>query len=164
MIDAVKWFDFIESQEVLRFVAYIESTQMASENWIKKQIRRYADGSGGLYGMYNEENVLIGQSGLIVHEIDGREELEVEFHVIPEFWNEGYAYEAAKVWKDYAFQNRFNNSLVSMMHIKNVASQKVATKNGMKIEKEAFYKDLPVTIYRITYAEWLQEFNPEVIT
>jgi len=107
---------------------------------------------------------LIGQCGLLLQNIDGVEELEIGYHVLPEHWGKGYAIEAARTWKDYAFKNRISPSLISMIHVDNKASRKVAEKNGMIVDKETVYKDLPVVIYRITYSEWLQEQQPEIIT
>ncbi|MEN8138095.1 MAG: GNAT family N-acetyltransferase [Bacteroidota bacterium] len=163
MKDKSSWMEFIQSQEALKFISFIRSTEQACEDWILRQMERYDNNEGGLYGMYTAKGELIGQCGLLLQEIDGKEELEIGYHVMPEYWNNGYAFEAANAWKNYAFQNRINNSLISMIHTGNIASQEVAKKNGMTLEKETFYKDLPVGIYRITYADWLQEQDPEVI-
>jgi len=160
--DKFAWMDFINSQDALRFISFIKSTEDACEEWILRQQERYRNNEGGLFGMYLGD-VLIGQCGLLVQEIDDELELEIGYHVLPEYWKNGYAFEASKAWKDYAFQNRFSKSIISMIHIGNMASQAVASKNGMTKEKETFYKELPVAIYRITYAEWMQEVEHDEI-
>jgi len=162
--DIDTWLTFIKSKEALKFISFIKSTKEATEEWIYRQIDRYKNHQGGLYGMFNDDDELIGQCGLLIQNIDGKEELEIGYHVMPKFWKNGYAFEAASAWKNFAFQNRINNSVISMIHTGNVASQAVATKNGMKADYETSYKDLPVIIFRITYADWLQEQNPEIIT
>ncbi len=160
--DKDSWMEFIKSQDALKFISFIQSTEQACENWILRQIERYKDKQGGLYGMY-ENDVLIGQCGLLVQDIDGNEELEIGYHVMPKYWKKGYAFEAAYAWKNYAFQNRFNSSIISMIHTGNIASQSVARKNGMNQDYETFYKDLPVIIFRITYADWLNEQDHDLI-
>jgi len=48
----------------------------------------------------------------------------------------GYASEAAIKCKDYAFKNNYADSLISMIHVENIGSEKVAIKNGMSFEKK----------------------------
>lgn len=73
---------------------------------------------------------------------------------MPEFRGLGYALEAAQKCRDFAFQNQLADSLISIIHPDNIASQQVALKNGMKLSKQTNYSNLPVNIYRISTAEW----------
>jgi RimJ/RimL family protein N-acetyltransferase len=87
--------------------------------------------------------------GLLVQEVDGINELEIGYSLHPAFWRKGYATEAAQKCRDFAFENNFAESLISIVHVENQQSAKVALRNGMKPEKTTIYKEIPVNIFRI---------------
>jgi len=97
---------------------------------------------------------LVGQCGLLVQEVDGTEELEIGYSILPKFWNRGYATEAAKKCRDFAFINSYTDSLISIVHKENIKSEKVALKNGMLQTKQTVFKDMPVNIFRIDKNNW----------
>lgn len=96
----------------------------------------------------------IGQCGLLIQKIDGREELEIGYAIMPKFHRQGFASEAAIKCRDHAFENNFTDSIISVIHPDNFKSTAVARKNGMKIEKQSLYNDAIVNIFRITRMEW----------
>ena len=59
------------------------------------------------------------------------------------------ASEAAKKCKAYVIEHNLAESIISIIHIKNIPSQKVAIKNGMKLDKTTVYNDNPTHIFRI---------------
>jgi RimJ/RimL family protein N-acetyltransferase len=67
---------------------------------------------------------------------------------LPPYRGKGLATEAAIFFKEYAFDKGVTNSLVSMIHIDNLRSQRVAEKNGMYRERQLEYRNLPIYIYR----------------
>lgn len=67
----------------------------------------------------------------------------------------GYATEAARKLKEWAFKNTSRNQLISIIYTANAASARVAQKNGMKLWKHVpDYQGLSVDVYRITRDEW----------
>lgn len=92
---------------------------------------------------------LVGICGLLVQTVDGIEELEIGYSILPKFWLQGYAFEAAQKCKHFAFEKGFSDSLISIIHVDNVPSQKVALKNGMFLDKTTIYRDNPVHIFRV---------------
>ena len=64
------------------------------------------------------------------------ERLEIGYSVLPQFWGRGYASEAALKCKNYAFEHNFSDVLMSMIHVDNISSKKVALINGMTFEKQ----------------------------
>ncbi|MCP4553047.1 MAG: GNAT family N-acetyltransferase, partial [Bacteroidetes bacterium] len=121
-----------------------------SKDWIERQLWRYENNMYGHHALIDKQtNKFIGQCGLLTQEIDDKIETEIGYHIIPEHWGKGYATEAAKKIRDYAFDKDLCNSLISIIDIRNIASQKVAEKNGMRKTKQVKYYNLDVYIYRI---------------
>lgn len=119
-------------------------------HWMERQLARYRDNQGGLMAMINKfTNQFMGQAGLIIQHIDGQTELEVGYHLLPKFWGQGFATEAATHFKELAFQISEVESVVSYIEKNNTASQKVAERNGMHISGETRWKALDILIYRV---------------
>jgi RimJ/RimL family protein N-acetyltransferase len=87
--------------------------------------------------------------GLLVQEVDGIKELEIGYSLHPAFLGKGYATEAAMKMRDFAFENNFADSLISIVHVDNLKSANVALRNGMTLEKTTNFKEIPVNIFRI---------------
>ena len=119
--------------------------------WFTKCNWRYDNLKGGMNVLIHKESgELIGQTGLLIQEVDGKEMIEIGYSILPKFWGQGYASEAAVKCKEYAFKNELANELVSIIHPDNHGSAKVAMNNGMKLFKSIEnYKEMPVNIFRI---------------
>jgi RimJ/RimL family protein N-acetyltransferase len=113
-----------------------------------------------------ETNAFVGQCGILVQEVDGKEEMEIAYAILPAYRNRGYATEAARKCLDFAFENNFANHLVSIIHTENKRSERVAQKCGMKPLRRSIFMDRPVTIYTIEKTEWhrLQVFPQQSLT
>jgi RimJ/RimL family protein N-acetyltransferase len=48
--------------------------------------------------------------------------------VVRKYWGQGYAPEAAKLFGDFAFNNNHSDSIISIIDIRNLKSQRVAGK------------------------------------
>jgi RimJ/RimL family protein N-acetyltransferase len=98
---------------------------------------------------------LVGQCGLLVQEVDEKQELEIGYSILPDYRNKGYASEAAQKCRNFAFENNFSDSLISIIHVDNIRSEKVALNNGMRKTKSTIYKEIPVNIFRIHKNQWI---------
>ena len=96
-----------------------------------------------------KNGIFIGQCGLLKQTVDGIEELEIGYSLLPEHRKKGYASEAAKKCKSFAFEHKLSNTLISIIHVDNKPSQRVALNNGMAWDKTTTYKNNPVHIYRV---------------
>ncbi len=127
-----------------------ESPEIECEKWYAYQFYRYENDKGGMNALVEKESgKLIGHCGLLVQVVDGVTELEIAYSLLPEFWSKGYATEAAEKCKDFAFENNLSESLISIVSLPNIPSEKVALKNGMKIDKVTVYNGNAVNIFRI---------------
>lgn len=124
--------------------------QAGVEQWIERNLRRYADHGHGLWAMVlKSTGDMIGDCGLTFQNVDGVNELEIGYHVRRDLWGQGLATEAARACRDYGFSRLSADRIISLIRSENVPSRRVAEKNGMKIWKESMLKDLPYLVYCI---------------
>ncbi len=157
--DIAVWESFFENNASLAFLGLDLSidNKAQAKDWIERQLWRYENNKYGHHALIDKQsNTFIGQCGLLTQEIDNKIETEIGYHILPKYWGKGYATEAAKKFRDYAFSNNLCKSLISIIDIRNIASQKVAEKNGMKNTKQVRYYNLDVFVYRITRQEYLE--------
>jgi RimJ/RimL family protein N-acetyltransferase len=100
--------------------------------------------------IHRQTGAFIGQCGLLAQEVDGVQELEVGYHIFYKYWGQGYAPEAAKGFLQHAFENKLADSLISIIDVRNLKSQRVAEKNGLVREKQTRWSELDVFVYRIS--------------
>jgi len=86
--------------------------------------------------IHKETGKFIGRCGLLPWEIDGKLEIEVAYLLGKEFWNQGLATEAAKGILAYAFNTLNLSRIICLMDPDNIASQRVAQKIGMTLERK----------------------------
>lgn len=102
------------------------------QEWLDRQISRYRRWGFGLWVVVlKETDQMIGQCGLTMQPWKGEEVLEVGYLLERNFWHRGYATEAARACRDYAFEVLQAKEVCSIIRDTNLASQKVAIRNGM---------------------------------
>ena len=151
--DFDSWVSLFKADNVAEFLDLDPklSESKLCKLWFDKVFHRYENGLGGMNVLIDKKtDRLIGQCGLLVQTIENTERLEVGYSILPEFWSQGFASESATKCKNYAFENNFADSLISMIHINNLGSEKVALKNGMTFEK----KINAFNIFRIDRENW----------
>jgi [ribosomal protein S5]-alanine N-acetyltransferase len=138
--------------------------EMAKEV-IALSLKRYEEGRFGLQALISKETgAFIGKCGLLLQEVNGKNEIEVGYHLLPAYWGKGYATEAAQRFRDYAFENNITDSVVSIIHPDNTLSKKVALRNGMQlVDAHAAFKGRKYELYRIKRKEW-EELKKIAIT
>jgi len=156
--DSSNWECFFENNPLLPYLGIdlSLSNEEQATSWIQFQLDRYKSGRFGHHALWDKSsNEFIGQCGLLTQEINGVEVLEVGYHILPKYWGNGYATEAALKFRDFAFETNLCDRLVSIIDIRNIASQKVAEKNGMKRKTQIKYHGLNVFVYEITKKDWI---------
>jgi RimJ/RimL family protein N-acetyltransferase len=73
----------------------------------------------------------------------------VGYSILPEYWGKGFASEAAIKCKEFAFDNNFSDSIISVIHPDNIGSEKVAIKNGMSVLKFVEFHDMPANVFEV---------------
>ena len=79
---------------------------------------------------------VVGHCGLLEKEVDGKDEIEINYFFKPSAWGKGYAKEIGKAIIDYAFREKKLERLIALIKPENDISEHVAQKIGMIYEKE----------------------------
>ncbi|NJO92589.1 MAG: GNAT family N-acetyltransferase [Chloroflexia bacterium] len=114
---------------------YYPSTYSLEEvkSWLSRNIESYEKHSFGLWAMVLKgEETFIGQCGISMQDIDEELVPEIGYHINRNFWNKGYATEAANACMPYGFNNLDLESIYIHTYVKNIPSQRIAEKIGMK--------------------------------
>jgi RimJ/RimL family protein N-acetyltransferase len=91
---------------------------------------------------------VIGFCGLSrFSDVGGRPETELGYRLARASWGRGFATEAARAVRDYAFDTLGIPRLISIIDPRNAASIRVAGKTGMRYEKEVTFQGHLVHIY-----------------
>lgn len=126
--------------------------------WIDENRNRYQQNGFGLWAVVlNSTDEMIGDCGLTLQNIDGKQLPEIGYHINKSYWKKGYATEAGCAVRDWAFHNTDYTALYSYMNQKNLPSSSTAKKLGMKKIKE--YRNsrgIINEVYAITKEEWLK--------
>ncbi|NAY93054.1 GNAT family N-acetyltransferase [Muricauda sp. JGD-17] len=149
--DFDEWLPFYHDPKSTQFWEGLpKDPEQACQEQFDRIFERYKKDLGGMNALISKESKkMVGICGLLVQEVDGLEELEIGYSILSQYRLQGFALEAAAKCKQYAFGNGFAPSLISIIHVDNVPSQKVAIRNGMHLDKITTYKDNPVHIFRV---------------
>jgi ribosomal-protein-alanine N-acetyltransferase len=93
------------------------------------------------------DGVALGQAGLLRCAIDGAPEIEIGWWLAPFAWGQGYATEAARALRDFAFGELGLDHLSIVLQPENARSVKVARRLGGLYAGDALYRDRSVTRY-----------------
>jgi RimJ/RimL family protein N-acetyltransferase len=118
------------------------------EEWIERNRDRYKREGYGLWAMLlRETNEVIGDCGCFLRDIDGRNDIEIGYHVRRDLWGNSYAPEAAQACMQYAFTQLGVDRVISLIRPENMQSIRVAEKNGLTREKIIFWRGYDHCIY-----------------
>ncbi len=101
--------------------------------WIIRNIDLYVEYGFGRRAVELKSNAqIIGDCGVVNREINEMDVNDIGWIIDHEYWNQGYATEAAAAMRDYAFQCLQVDAVHANMPWDHTASIRVAEKIGMK--------------------------------
>ncbi len=149
LTDADWWMGYLNDAEAIRFMPFTVGSRNDCMTMIQRSLDRYAaDGSGLHVVSLKESSVPIGQCGLLTQVVDGIDELEIGYHLLPQHWGHGFATEAAVACKRFAYEQRLAASVISLIDAGNLRSQLVAHRNGMLPEKRSEHRGVEAIVFR----------------
>ena len=126
------------------------------QGWINKNIDRYRVFGFGLWAVcLKATGEMIGDCGLFMQNINGTVLPEIGYHTAKAHQRRGYAAEAAKAVRDWAFPHTPFDAVYSYMKKGNIPSAATARANGMTLLYEFTDDENEQTaVYGISREEW----------
>src|SRR5690606_6418095 len=150
---------FMHSAEATAlFPADMKPPKYTAKEWIERQIKRYQNDQFGLLALVEKQSGnFVGMCGLLRQTVNGQPEIEMGYHLLPKYWKNGYAREATLYFMKFAFTAYKPHSIISLIHVDNTASQRVAMANGLTTDNKIVDNHGPANVYRIYREDWAKQ-------
>jgi [ribosomal protein S5]-alanine N-acetyltransferase len=147
--DLDRMADLMSDAQFMRYASGSYSREQ-TKAFLEKILAAYRDHVPSQFAVIlRAENELIGYCGFFCQMVDGAEEIEIGYRLDPKYWGLGLATEAARAVRDHAFDDLKLDHVISLIHPENIASRRVAEKNGMVVEKETVFRGFPTIVFGI---------------
>ena len=103
-----------------------------------------------------DSGAFVGRAGLRRVQLNGRDEIELAYTVMPEFWNKGFATEMGQAALRVGFEELSLQDVQCFTLTTNFASQRVMAKLGFQFERVGDHAHLPHIFFRLTADEILR--------
>lgn len=125
-----------------------------ADAWLARQIARYREDGFGLWAVIRKEDgAFLGQCGITMQDVHGERVPEIGYLFARQYWHMGYATEAARACKQYAFETLGLPAVYSIIRENNLPSRRVAERNGMRVVgtlvKHYYGFAMPHLVYRV---------------
>jgi ribosomal-protein-alanine N-acetyltransferase len=121
------------------------------ETWLNRNLEHQERFGYGLFSVILKSNqTLIGDCGLEHMELNEVPETELGYDFRSDYWNQGYATEAAAAVRDFAFHTLQLPALISLIRAGNEASKRVAEKIDMRLLEELTLNGIDYCKYGIS--------------
>ena len=139
--DTAALMNIFGDAEVMRFGDGVQPKAWV-EGWIQTCHESYAVHGFGPYAVVEQSSrEVIGYCGLYFFaDVNGRPEVEIGYRLRRSAWGQGYAVEAARAVRDFAFEQLNFQRLIAIIDPANVASIRVAENVGMHYESEVMFE------------------------
>jgi len=126
--------------------------------WIRWNLGMYEEFGHGMWAVFERDNGrFVGQSGLVVQEVEGKREIELGYLLLRSCWGCGYATEAALACRDFGFRELGRERMISLIDPRNEPSRRVAERVGMKLEREIEKWGKTVCVYSLARGDLIAE-------
>lgn len=140
-------FALNQEPEVMQYFPkpYSQAESLRLYQGIQDEVKAYGYSLWAVEEKSSQEFIgLVGLHHSDLRIFAGKEAVEIGWRLRKEFWNRGYATEAAQACLDFAFQQTGLSEVYSFTSLLNLPSQKVMQKLGMEFVKEFDNEKVPV--------------------
>jgi len=136
--------DFIhqmnQDRQVMAYLGGIRSREQTAD-YMDKNLSHWDKYGYGIWVLReNSSGSLIGRGGLRNAVLGGKDDVEVAYGLLPEFWNKGFATEFTGAVVRMGLSDIGLSGIACVIHPDNLASQRVLEKSGFAFEREVVYK------------------------
>ena len=162
--DYAALYKVLSDSDIMRHYPYTFD-EARVRDWIERNMNRCREDGFGLWAVcLKETGEMIGDCGLTLQNIGGEMLPEIGYHIRRDCQHKGYAKEAAKAVRDWAFRNTDYPALYSYCKYTNEPSVRTAESIGMHFEREYPDEMNGIThVSVISRKEWLNELTGKLI-
>lgn len=117
--------------------------------YMEVNLRHWDEHGFGIWLLRDADGEVLGRVLLRHLEMEGQDEVEVGYSLMPHAWGQGLAPEASAACLRYGFQDLGLDSIIAITMAENRQSRRVMEKIGMAYERDVIHADLPHVLYRI---------------
>jgi RimJ/RimL family protein N-acetyltransferase len=151
----------VRAEELANYAAFYANEQTAAtlggvrtadwvQDWLDRQLEHWEQNRFGLWTMrVRGSGAFVGRGGLRHVLLEGKDEVELGYGLLPEFWGQGLAVEMSREALRLGFDVLGLDSIVSFTLPTNLRSRRVMEKVGLRFERDVVWADLPHVLYRI---------------
>ncbi len=156
--DLDTYSEIMGDQRIARWFPKGDSyTREESEKSLNNILSHWMKHGYGLWAITKkDDDSLLGRCGL--NYIPNTLEVEIDFIIATNYWNNGYATEASKAALFYGFKILKLDKIIALSKPENTASRKVIEKVGMRYKKNAVYWNILCAKYEILKTEYNECF------
>ena len=130
-------------------------TRKESEKSLNNILSHWMKYGFGLWGITKTENdQVFGRCGL--NYILESSEVELDFVISKNYWNQGYATEASEAVIYYGFKILYLDRIIALSKPENIASLRVIKKIGMKYIGNVEYWNIPCIKYEMLRTDYIR--------
>jgi RimJ/RimL family protein N-acetyltransferase len=136
--DADDLFEFFGDPEAMKYLPGTTKSRNEIEEWLSLVFQSYQNMHFGPWAIIlKESNEFLGYCGLTLQKnVDGKDEVEILYGLIRQYWGMGYATEAAIGVYKYGKTELKLSRFIALVEPGNLRSSNVVKKVCMKLEKE----------------------------
>ena len=151
-LTAGHWFDLRRMDEDEQFMALLGGVRdkAGSATSLETNVKHWADHGFGMWMLRDAATqAVIGRAILRHLDVEGVDEVEVGYGLMPEYWGRGLATEIAEACVRIGFDQLGLRSIVAITTPANLASQRVMRKAGLVYERDIVHAGVPHVLFRI---------------
>jgi RimJ/RimL family protein N-acetyltransferase len=150
--DAPALHAILSEKDILQYFPNPQTpTREQTQRFITHQLEHWKNHDFGWWAVtHRDTRALLGWNGL--QYLPETDEVEVGFLVSKAYWGKGFATEGAIASLQFGFEEHQLDAIVGIVHPKNLASQKVLKKSGLKFTRDDEYFGMQVQRYEVEAA------------
>ena len=144
----VEIFAMHREKKVMETLGELANVENDVLGWLENNVNHWERHGYGIWMFYDKETgAFVGRGGLRHDKVEGREEIEVEYALLPDYWGKGLGTEIGIAILDIA-QKCGIKSVVAYTKTSHTASIHVMKKLGFTYERKIQYGGTPHVLYR----------------
>jgi RimJ/RimL family protein N-acetyltransferase len=153
--DAPGLLEAFADPDAMRFIGDGSTTDLAgAEQAVDRWLERWDAWGIGMFVVERPDDArVLGRVGFLRWDPEtweiGGSETELGWGLAREHWGHGYATEAARALRDWAFGERSLARLISLIQPENLPSIRVAEKLGERHERDVEVRGIPTRLYSV---------------